>query len=229
MSAATCLACGMALKPQMHAVSCGACGSIHHPHCWAAGGGCAMPGCVSERRRSRSRAWLAVVPIMLAVVGALAYMVTDRVLAARDSAPADRAVRADDGSGGGAPPPPPVPTAMATPLGRQTPRVIRFHTGRDGGQALPAAYCEMRRRSVYCWTPNDGFTLGLSNAGARRLRSDEAFNEGRAPARHARLALGRSRSLAGFECESAPAGLRCVNRDGHGWSLPRYVGLPSLF
>ena len=108
---------------------------------------------------------------------------------------------------------------------------IRFHTGRDDGEEAAAAYCSMGAKPVsrlYCWTPNDGFTLRLDDAGARRIRVGELANRSRTP-RYPKLALGERRRAFGFVCTSRSSGLRCVNNAGHGWDLPRYVGLPRMF
>jgi hypothetical protein len=80
-----------------------------------------------------------------------------------------------------------------------------------------------------CWTPNDGFTLGLSRYGAAfRVRADAAFNRGRQPAYPA-IGVGDRWASGGFDCVSRKSGLTCTNAERHGWTLPRYRGLPAYF
>jgi hypothetical protein len=110
-----------------------------------------------------------------------------------------------------------------------------FETGRDPGQRFPAAYCQVAASDtgaalLYCWTPDDGYTLGLGSRGTpRRLKGDESFNRGRTPGGYATLGVGHRRSGSGFSCISQHFGLTCRDSEGHGWTLPRYVGLPSYF
>jgi hypothetical protein len=80
-----------------------------------------------------------------------------------------------------------------------------------------------------CWTPNDGFSLLLPTVGTgTRLRDEEIRNRDRQPA-YPPIGFGQRWSAAGFTCVSRPGGLTCSNRDGHGWTLPRYRGLPAYF
>ena len=131
------------------------------------------------------------------------------------------------------PEPDPEPEPEPEPANRSPSRTVRFQTGRDAGESVAAAYCSANRRmatapTLTCWTPNDGFTLRLDEAGARRVRAEEIANRGRTP-RYPELALGARRSAFGFVCTSRSSGLRCVNDAEHGWDLPRYVGLPKTF
>jgi hypothetical protein len=103
-----------------------------------------------------------------------------------------------------------------------------FNTGRDPGEATAAAYCRAVPGELRCWTPNDGFTVVLDETGARRERASEAGNRGYEPGTPT-LALGGSWSAEGFGCESTPRALSCTNGAGHGFTLPRYRGLPSYF
>jgi len=127
-------------------------------------------------------------------------------------------------------------TAPVRPSSKRSASAFRgFQTGRDGGQDLPAAYCQVTPSDnssglLYCWTPNDGFTLGLGREGTpRRLKGDQSFNRRRTPAGYPRLRFEASRSGAGFRCISRRAGLTCRNSRRHGWTLPRYRGLPDFF
>jgi hypothetical protein len=120
-------------------------------------------------------------------------------------------------------------------------------SGTIGGFRTPgrAAYCEFQRVYVdyyvdpwlYCWTPNDGFTLMLGVSGRPRksyevdnrwyystsvglLRfgsnywANASYQQGLGP--------GRGRVL--FRCRSRSTGLTCTNRAGHGFWLGRYRG-----
>jgi len=105
-----------------------------------------------------------------------------------------------------------------------------FDTGTDPGEAVPATVCSMRADEVYCWTPNDGYTIVLGRQGEpRRVRADEAGNRGRVLASARRLDEGRTARRAGFSCTAEPGRLVCESPAGHGWVLPRYRGLPDLY
>jgi hypothetical protein len=106
---------------------------------------------------------------------------------------------------------------------------MAFQTDTDSGKEHPAAYCRITTAELYCWTPNDGYTLRLGAGRPSRVRADEAANKRRLPIGYDRLAFGRTRSRYGFRCTSRPGGLSCQNPAGHGWTLPRYVGLPALY
>jgi hypothetical protein len=90
-----------------------------------------------------------------------------------------------------------------------------------------AAYCATDEDSgdyLVCWTPNDGFTVGMYWAGRSGKRYERAN-------RHYRTHAGRTlrfgqtwRGSNGFTCVSTRNGLTCTNARGHGWWLGRYVG-----
>jgi hypothetical protein len=83
--------------------------------------------------------------------------------------------------------------------------------------------------NVWCWTPNDGFTLALPSTGSpTRARTAEPANRGNQPA-YSTLGFGERWAASGFSCVSRKSGLTCSNADGHGWTLPRYRGLPAYF
>ena len=103
-----------------------------------------------------------------------------------------------------------------------------FNTGTSSGQNVPAAVCRFQD-GVYCWTPNDGYTLKLAAVGPQRLRGDEASNRGLNPSSYLTLAVGESRSSGGYRCVNSAEALTCTNPSGAGWQLPRYRGLPRLF
>jgi serine/threonine-protein kinase len=108
-------------------------------------------------------------------------------------------------------------------------RQRRFTTGQDASQAAVAAVCAVTSGQLKCWTPNDGFSLLLPTVGTgTRLRDEEIRNRDRQPA-YPPIGFGQRWSAAGFTCVSRPGGLTCSNRDGHGWTLPRYRGLPAYF
>jgi Protein kinase domain len=120
----------------------------------------------------------------------------------------------------------PPATQPATPPRRH---VARFTTGRDAGQATIATACRVADAVLTCWTPNDGFTVELPGHGsAVRVRSAEPLNRGRQPD-HPALGFGEPWSVGAFRCVSRNSGLTCSNADGHGWTLPRYRGLPAYF
>jgi ABC-type transporter Mla subunit MlaD len=103
-----------------------------------------------------------------------------------------------------------------------------FNTGRDAGESTAAAYCRAVPGELRCWTPNDGFTLVLDEAGARRDRASEPGNRGYEPATPQLNADG-SWSSYGFSCSPTGRALTCSNTSGHAFTLPRYRGLPSYF
>jgi hypothetical protein len=41
--------------------------------------------------------------------------------------------------------------------------------------------------------------------------------------------MGSTRSGFGYRCTNRAGGLSCESADGHGFTLPRYVGLPTLY
>ena len=91
-----------------------------------------------------------------------------------------------------------------------------------------AAYCGLTEGegpgALICWTPNDGFEIGMSPNGRPSHdynRLDRRFYEDEAPV----LAFGRTwRFLGDYRCTSRRTGLTCRNRVGHGWRLGRYKG-----
>jgi serine/threonine protein kinase len=127
------------------------------------------------------------------------------------------------------PTPIPQPT-VDTPTQPRVAQLRPFQTGYSPGQRYAAADCETKPGPIlYCWTPNDGYTvaLGLHDAVKQRLRTDEPGNRGRQPGGFSILGLNQQRSGGGFTCTSSVSGLTCTNADGHGWTLPRYRGQPS--
>jgi hypothetical protein len=104
-----------------------------------------------------------------------------------------------------------------------------FTTGQDAGEATYAAACSIESTALWCWTPNDGFTLALSSSGRpARVRGAESANRGNQPA-YGTLGFGERWQAGPFSCVSRKSGLTCSNADGHGWTLPRYRGLPAYF
>lgn len=86
-----------------------------------------------------------------------------------------------------------------------------------------AAYCNAYSGDLICWTPNDGFTVWMSNTGRahKKYRKDHrGYEDNRAPV----LRFGKSKRWGGYVCKSRSTGLTCANRRGHGWWLGRYVG-----
>lgn len=117
---------------------------------------------------------------------------------------------------------------------------LRFQTGTARGQKFPAAYCRIAtlgEQQLECWTPNDGYTIrldGLPLGGRRDARPFHASGDSRS---HYRLTLRGSRYLprgvveryGSFTCVSRASDLTCRNEGGHGYTLPRYVGVPRTF
>jgi hypothetical protein len=103
-----------------------------------------------------------------------------------------------------------------------------FNTGRSSGERYSAAQCRVDEGILVCWTPNDGYTLALDDAGARRLRSAEPSNRGRDP-ESTEVILGERWERPGFSCRSTQQALTCENQQGRGFRLPRYRGLPTFF
>ena len=103
-----------------------------------------------------------------------------------------------------------------------------FNTRRSAGEATAAAYCVSDTTALRCWTPNDGFTIVLDEAGARRDRAAEAANRGYEPASPA-LPFDTSWARNGLSCRSTTTSLTCSNQQGRGFTLPRYRGLPTYF
>ncbi len=115
----------------------------------------------------------------------------------------------------------------APPSGSTTASLASFQTGADSGAKLPAAACETQAGQLYCWTPNDGFTIVLDETGARRVRADQSSNKARVPSQFKELPIGGKTARSGFVCISAASGLSCRAESGAGFDLPRYRGLPK--
>jgi hypothetical protein len=127
--------------------------------------------------------------------------------------------------------------AIRSRVSRSGPNTVRansniggstFNTGRDAGESTAAAYCRAVPGELRCWTPNDGFTLVLDEAGARRDRASEPGNRGYQPA-VPQLDVADFWSSYGFSCSPTDRSLTCSNGSGQGFALPRYRGLPSYF
>jgi hypothetical protein len=110
--------------------------------------------------------------------------------------------------------------------------VARLSTPRDPGQPYGAAYCDTRAERLYCWTPNDGFTLELADGVVRRAGpAEEDVNRGHAPAAYKVVPFGQSRRIGAYTCtsERGTEGLTCNDASGNGWQMPRYQGCPRPF
>lgn len=82
-----------------------------------------------------------------------------------------------------------------------------------------------------CWTPNDGFWVGMGQESrVRKGYSDEMRNY--TPKRNSfgrswpvlRFGKRWSNEAGGWSCVSRSTGLTCKNRRGHGWWLGRFFG-----
>jgi hypothetical protein len=120
-------------------------------------------------------------------------------------------------------------------------------SGTIGGFYTPgrAVYCELDRVFadvytqpwLYCWTPNDGFTLWLGASG-RPKKSYDIDNKWYHSGSVGLLRFGQNywanadyqqgtrigRGSVLFRCRSRSNGLTCSNRAGHGFWLGRYRG-----
>jgi len=113
-----------------------------------------------------------------------------------------------------------------------------------GGFRSPtrAAYCELQRVNytppyLYCWTPNDGFTLFLGSDG-RPMKSYDIDNKWNYSGHGGLLRFGQNywanaaykqgvgagRGVVLLRCASRTSGLTCRNRAGHGFWLGRFRG-----
>jgi len=120
-------------------------------------------------------------------------------------------------------------------------------SGTIGGFRTPgrAAYCEFQRVFadyytdpwLYCWTPNDGFTLWLDVAGLPRKSYDTdnkwnysgsvgllGFGQNYWANANYKQGTGIGRGRVLFRCRSRSNGLTCTNRAGHGFWLGRFRG-----
>lgn len=90
-----------------------------------------------------------------------------------------------------------------------------------------AAYCGTTEGeapiALVCWTPNDGFTVAMTNRSAATKRY-VAANRGFHGYAGRTLRFGQSWAILGYRCTSRSSGLTCTNRAGHGWWLGRYRG-----
>jgi hypothetical protein len=124
------------------------------------------------------------------------------------------------------------PAAVASPPAETAPTPsgeTQFNTGQDAGQATYAVACSIESTALWCWTPNDGFTVALPSSGRpARVRSAESANRGNQSA-YGTLGFGERWQAGPFSCVSRKSGLTCSNAEGHGWTLPRYRGLPAYF
>ncbi len=92
---------------------------------------------------------------------------------------------------------------------------------------------------LFCWTPNDGFNLGMSHNG--RVRRHPTMVKGAPTTKYVtdwatrvgQLRFGqdwvwsvdrRGFGTVFYTCKSRSTGLTCTNRAGHGWWLGRFKG-----
>lgn len=172
-----------------------------------------------------------VIAAVLAVLAASAAAVVAVVASGKDQAPARTRTVVVTATPAETEVPtvaPDTSTPEPTPTSRPARRTVTFQTGTDPGESAPATFCRIKPSGLYCWTPNDGFTLFLDGSGARRLRGDEPTNKDHVP-NYSELSIGSTRRAYGYTCVSATDGLTCQSRAGHGWDLPRYKGLPTIY
>ena len=85
-----------------------------------------------------------------------------------------------------------------------------------------------RDAAIECWTPNDGFNLRMSRRGKVFPREYDKSLRGYKPPARRILTFGSKTTFRGISCASRRSGLTCVNRDGHGWRIGRFVGYRIL-
>jgi hypothetical protein len=113
---------------------------------------------------------------------------------------------------------------MVTALALALPSAARAQADATFGTPGDAVYCNYYG-PLYCWTPNDGFSVYTTAYGRvkkRYARENHDYVDNRAPLLRFgyRWRDGRGR----FSCVSRSTGLTCRNARGHGWWLGRYVG-----
>lgn len=91
-----------------------------------------------------------------------------------------------------------------------------------------AAYCGVTEGeapfALICWTPNDGFSVGMGRRG-RPTWDYNPLDRGNYEPASRRLGFGQRWAVRGYwNCSSRRTGLTCWNRGGHGWWLGRYHG-----
>jgi hypothetical protein len=90
-----------------------------------------------------------------------------------------------------------------------------------------AAYCGLTEgegpAALICWTPNDGFSIGMGVRG-RPTHSYNALDRGYYEDAASVLRFGQAWNIFAYRCTSRATGLTCTNRGGHGWWLGRYKG-----
>ena len=106
-----------------------------------------------------------------------------------------------------------------------------FHTPNWAAQCVVAEDVLGGPSPLYCWTPNNGFTVKMF-AASRVTKSYTRHNKGYRDRFFARRPLafgehwGFRIAYVGYfyRCSSRADGLRCWNQAGHGWWIGRYVG-----
>jgi len=87
-----------------------------------------------------------------------------------------------------------------------------------------AVYCNYYG-PLYCWTPNDGFSVYMSSYGRvtkTYASQNRDYVDDLAPI--LRFGYYWKEGHGRFRCTSLSTGLTCRNARGHGWHLGRYVG-----
>lgn len=187
------------------------------------------------RRNLRLEAVVMVGVLLLALGAAAAVLAASGVF--RSGADSTTAARITEPAQGGAAGPQSAPTRSTPSVVAPRPHVSGglkpFQTGKTPGKRLPAVYCDARgasgRKLLYCWTPDDGYTIEIPNDGAARRVPDDNTNFHRHPRGYALLRMARSTTGNGFACTSAAEGLTCRSAAGYGFDLPRDVGKPACF
>jgi serine/threonine-protein kinase len=187
----------------------------------------------------RRRGWIGAVAVGLLALGAAAGIAAASGVFSSDSGSTSRQAANGPASGPGTtttkpkhktttPRVPTTPPTVASPPGPGAGGFKHFQTGITAGRSVAATYCDVSSSLLYCWTPDDGYTIEIPSDGrAQRLRSDKGVNEGRTPGGYSTVAINDTNARNGFTCTSRVTGLSCRSQAGYGFDLPRDVKLPT--
>ena len=93
------------------------------------------------------------------------------------------------------------------------------------GEMVEGGVPSPRTEEMFCWTPNDGFTVQMTVRGrAQKVAGTGSHLEGAYAPVNRVLRFGQRWQRGGFSCVSRRSGLTCVNRARHGWWLGRFMG-----
>jgi len=121
--------------------------------------------------------------------------------------------------------------ASAATVDARASALAGFHTPAWAAQCVVAENVLGGSSPLYCWTPNDGFTVRMY-PGGKVTKSYEKANVGSNDRFFAKRLVGFGQHWAFriayvgsvYRCSSKATGLTCWNQAGHGWWLGRYRG-----